>query len=308
MCEIIILLLLWLLIMSISVIIILIFKIKRIKYNISVGIEVLEDKDVSFTQEILIQDKNLEKLIMKMNQNIRKKNRYIKELSKEVADKKKVLTSISHDLRTPLTSLIGYLEILNLDRLDKEEIKEYIEIAYHKSLDLKKYTDNMFDWFKLSNSSMKANLDIYDVNELMRKLIIDWIPIVSKNNIEFNINISKYPFYIQIDESFFSRIINNIINNAIVHSKCSVIYISIKCINSIVVIKIRDNGIGIKDKHIQHIFEWLYTDDFTRTKGTGIGLNIVKMLIELLDGEIKVESKYNEGTTFILTFGEYKKS
>lgn len=306
--ELVLLLYQCLLIVSISVIIILVFRLKRIKRNIEIGIKTLEDKDLSFTQEILIQDQILKKLIMKANHNIRRKNAYIKKLAREVGNQKKILTSISHDLRTPLASLMGYLEMLTLGTMNNEDVEEYINVAYSKSVDLKKYIDNMFDWFKLSNSSMKANLAVYNVNELMRKLIIGWIPEVSKNRIEFSTDIPEYPFYIRIDENFFSRIVNNIIDNVVVHSNCSVVSVSIECEDSVIQIKIEDNGIGIKKDEMQNIFEWLYSGDSTRTKGTGIGLNIVKMLTELLEGEIKVESRYSQGTAFILVFNEYKKS
>lgn len=297
-----------LLIITIAVIIILIFKLKRIKRNIEIGIQILEDEDLYFTQEILIWEKVLEKLITKVNYNTRQRNTYIKELAKEVGNQKKILTSISHDLRTPLASLMGYLEMLNLGTVNNEDMQEYINVAYNKSVDLKRYIDNMFDWFKLSNSSMKANFDVYNVNELMRKIIIGWIPVVSKKCIEFSTDIPEYPSYIRIDENFFSRIMNNIINNAIVHSNCSVISVSVKHAESVVQIKIEDNGIGINKNEIKKIFDWLYTSDSTRKKGTGIGLNIVKMLVELQEGEIKVESRYGKGAAFILFFKEYKKS
>lgn len=302
--ELIVLLLVSLTIVFISIIVILANRLVRIRHNIELGIHILEDDNLEFSQEILIQDEILKEFICQVNRNIKQREKCIRKLTGEVGNQKKLLTSISHDLRTPLTSLLGYLEMMVMGALNDDELQEYVQIVYGKATDIKKYTDNMFDWFKLSNSNMKANLKKCNVNELTRKIIIDWIPLVSKSNIEFTTDIPEFPIYIDLDETFFCRIINNIINNALIHSNCNTVCISINHIGSIVQIKIVDDGIGIKESEIKDIFEWLYTGDFARTKGSGIGLNIVKMLVDLLGGEIRVESRYGEGTAFFLDFHE----
>lgn len=237
-------------------------------------------------------------------------NAIVYQLEKEISDlkidsetNKELMTSLSHDLRTPLTTLIGYLDAIDKGVVNGKEGEEYFQIARSKAYDLKEYIDILFEWFKLQSSEIELLIENVEINELTRRILRDWIPILEENNINFEIDMPERPIFIKVDRDKYERIINNLLQNAISHSKASKLYISISNNNRRVFISIKDNGIGISDTNLPYIFDRLYKCDAGRSrKGSGLGLAIVKQMVEVMQGEITVESKEREFTNFIIQF------
>lgn len=237
-------------------------------------------------------------------------NAIVYQLEKEISDlkidseaNKELMTSLSHDLRTPLTTLIGYLDAIDKGVVNGIEREEYFQIARSKAYDLKEYIDILFEWFKLQSSEIDLLIEKIEINELTRRILRDWIPILEENDIDFEIDMPERPIFIKIDRDKYERIINNLLQNVISHSKSSKLYISISNNDRRVFISIKDNGIGISDTNLPYIFDRLYKCDAGRSrKGSGLGLAIVKQMIEVMQGEITVESKEGEFTNFIIQF------
>lgn len=237
-------------------------------------------------------------------------NAIVYQLEKEISDlkidsetNKELMTSLSHDLRTPLTTLIGYLDAIDKGIVNGKEGEEYFQIARSKAYDLKEYIDILFEWFKLESSEIDLLIENVEINELTRRILRDWIPILEENNINFEIDMPERPIFIKVDRDKYERIINNLLQNVISHSKASKLYISISNNDRRVFISIKDNGIGISETNLPYIFDRLYKCDAGRSrKGSGLGLAIVKQMVELMQGEITVESKEGEFTNFIIQF------
>lgn len=237
-------------------------------------------------------------------------NAIVYQLEKEISDlkidsetNKELMTSLSHDLRTPLTTLIGYLDAIDKGIVNGKEGEEYFQIAGSKAYDLKEYIDILFEWFKLQSSEIDLLIENVEINELTRRILRDWIPILEENNINFEIDMPERPIFIKVDRDKYERIINNLLQNVISHSKASKLYISISNNDRRVFISIKDNGIGISETNLPYIFDRLYKCDAGRSrKGSGLGLAIVKQMVELMQGEITVESKEGEFTNFIIQF------
>ena len=216
---------------------------------------------------------------------------------------RQLMTSLSHDVRTPLTTLIGYLDAAHKGIVEGKERDDYIETARRKAHDLKEYIDVLFDWFKLGSNEFSMNISIVDLTELTRNILIDWIPIFEDTQIDFTVNIPEQPFRVQIDPDGYMRILNNLIQNVISHSHADKIEISLSGQGGNIKILLSDNGVGIDKKDLKHIFERLYKCDKGRSeKGSGLGLSIVHQLADKLNGTITVESTPGEGTVFILLF------
>ena len=118
---------------------------------------------------------------------------------------KQLMTSLSHDVRTPLTTLIGYLDAVHKGVVMGSEQENYIEIARHKAYDLKEYIDVLFDWFKLNSREFSINNKIEEIAELTRNTLINWIPLFEDNGIEYLINIPQQPFLVNLDEDGYMR-------------------------------------------------------------------------------------------------------
>jgi Signal transduction histidine kinase len=137
---------------------------------------------------------------------------------------KQLMTSFSHDIRTPLTTLIGYLDAIQTHVVLGEEREQYIYIAQSKAYNLKSYIDAIFELFKLYSREKIFSFERTDINELTRNIVIDWIPQLEQGNFAYDIKIAESEMFVETDISAYTRIVNNLIQNAIQHSAGRFIY------------------------------------------------------------------------------------
>lgn len=216
---------------------------------------------------------------------------------------RQLMTSLSHDVRTPLTTLIGYLDAAHKGIVTGTERDNYIETARRKAHDLKEYIDVLFDWFKLNSNEFAMKIDTVEAAELTRDILIDWIPIFEDKQIEYSIDIPDQPFRVMLDPDGYMRILNNLIQNVVTHSRADKIELTLSRQNENIKILLADNGIGIEKEDLEHIFERLYKCDKGRSeKGSGLGLSIVHQLVDKMNGTITAESVQGNGTIFTLLF------
>ena len=216
---------------------------------------------------------------------------------------RQLITSLSHDVRTPLTTLIGYLDAAYKGLVTGKDRDDYIEIARRKAHDLKEYIDVLFDWFKLNSDEFALEIQSVEAAELTRNILIDWIPIFEDKQVDYDIDIPEQPVRVRLDTDSYMRIINNLIQNVIAHSHADKIKISLSKQGNNLRLLLADNGVGIEKEDLKHIFERLYKCDKGRSeKGSGLGLSIVHQLVEKMGGNITVESLLGKGTEFMLLF------
>jgi len=216
---------------------------------------------------------------------------------------KQLMTSLSHDVRTPLTTLIGYLDAVHKGVVTGREKDEYTEIARRKAYDLKEYIDALFDWFKLNSDEFMLKPEVVEAAELTRNLLIDWIPVLEDKQIAYNLDIPEQPIRVWLDTDAYGRILNNLVQNVVAHSQATEIGISVSRQDREMVLLVWDNGVGMEKKDQQHIFERLYKCDQGRSqKGNGLGLAITHQLVEKMGGTITAASTPCKGTTFAVRF------
>lgn len=216
---------------------------------------------------------------------------------------RQLMTSLSHDVRTPLTTLIGYLDAAHKGLVTGKDRDDYIETARRKAHDLKEYIDVLFDWFKLNSNEFALEIHPVEAAELTRNILIDWIPIFEDKQVDYNIDIPEQPVRVRLDTDGYMRIINNLIQNVISHSHANKIEIALSKQGNSMKLLLADNGVGIEKEDLRHIFERLYKCDKGRAeKGSGLGLSIVHQLVEKMSGSITVESLAGKGTEFYLLF------
>ena len=216
---------------------------------------------------------------------------------------RQLMTSLSHDVRTPLTTLIGYLDAAHKGLVTGKDRDDYIETARRKAHDLKEYIDVLFDWFKLNSNEFALEIQSVEAAELTRNILIDWIPIFEDKQVEYDIDIPEHPVRVRLDMDSYMRIVNNLIQNVIAHSHADKIKIALSKKENNMELLLADNGVGIEKEDLKHIFERLYKCDKGRSeKGSGLGLSIVHQLVEKMGGSITVESLPGKGTEFMLLF------
>ena len=216
---------------------------------------------------------------------------------------RQLMTSLSHDVRTPLTTLIGYLDAAHKGLVTGKDRDDYIETARRKAHDLKEYIDVLFDWFKLNSNEFALEIQSVEAAELTRNILIDWIPIFEDKQVDYNIDIPEQPVRVRLDTDSHMRILNKLIQNVISHSHADKIEIVLSKHGKNMKLLLADNGVGIEKEDLKHIFERLYKCDKGRSeKGSGLGLSIVHQLVEKMGGNITVESVPGKGTEFALFF------
>ena len=279
--------------------------VRRVKKEISEISDALEDiKNGNGNRRILAETHELvAPLAYVLNDIILSYENRLSAYRQTEETNRQLMTSLSHDVRTPLTTLIGYLDAAHKGIVDGKERDDYIETARRKAHDLKEYIDVLFDWFKLGSNEFSMNIAEIDLTELTRNILIDWIPIFEDTQVDFTIDIPEQPFRVQIDPDGYMRILNNLIQNVISHSHADKIEIALSEQNRNIKILLSDNGIGIGKEDLKHIFDRLYKCDKGRSeKGSGLGLSIVHELVEKLNGTITADSTPGKGTIFTLFF------
>lgn len=277
---------------------------KKLKYICSVIDEILSG---NLNQRIRFQSQiePLNKLSIKINKIIDKFQKANAENILNEETRRKMISNISHDLRTPLTSMLGYMELILEDKeLNEDKKKEYLDIIYSKGNSLYSLMEEFFQLSKLESNDVKLNLKEINISEIIRQNIISFYSEIEKSNIEVCINIPNEDVYIISDEKCINRILNNLINNSLKHGvKVTKIGVNLSTDDDNVFIDVYDNGIGIPKEELKFVFDRLYTVEKSRStnlKSSGLGLTIVKKLTDILDGDINVESVSFEKTVFII--------
>lgn len=288
---------------------------KKINYISTILEEVFQG---NFNQRI--RQQNHIKLLNTLNINI---NRIIEKLQKLNDDnkkseesRKKMISNISHDLRTPLTSMLGYLELIlednitknkSLDKntLSEKQKEEYLKIVYNKGNNLYDLMEEFFQISKLDSKDIRLEIKEINISEIMRENIVSFFNEIQKLNIKPEINIPDEDIYVLGDGKVLNRIFSNLINNALKHgAQATIIGINLKYDEKNIFIDIYDNGVGIPQNEINYVFDRLYTVEKSRSlnvKGSGLGLTIVKKLVEAIGGKISVDSIPFEKTVFTVT-------
>ena len=282
-----------------------IFLVQRVKKQVTEMTDALMDvKSGNGNRRILsVANELVAPLAYEINEIVVSYERRLSIVRQTEETNRQLMTSLSHDVRTPLTTLIGYLDAAHKGMVTGKDRDDYIEIARRKAHDLKEYIDILFDWFKLNSNEFALEIQSVEAAELTRNILIDWIPIFEDKQIGYDIDIPEQPVRVKMDMDSYMRIINNLIQNVITHSQADKIKIMLSKKENNMELLLADNGMGIEKEDLKHIFERLYKCDKGRSeKGSGLGLSIVHQLVEKMGGNIAVESVPGEGTEFILFF------
>ncbi|WP_339901899.1 HAMP domain-containing sensor histidine kinase, partial [uncultured Cyclobacterium sp.] len=216
--------------------------------------------------------------------------------------RKELISNISHDLRTPLTSIQGYAETLVLleEKLDKPTKIKYLNTILSSTQRVKKMVENLFEISKLEAQQMETKKETFSINELLSDMVMKFDLMAKSKSIDFKINMAENNTLVFADIALMERVFQNLLENALNHTPAGgTVLISIeKKATSSIEVTIKDTGIGISSEELPYIFDRYKKGAYGTHKGTGLGLAIVKKILELHKLDIKVESELNVGTTF----------
>lgn len=281
----------------------LIVRLQQNKRQIVQAMAVLEDIGEGNLDRKIVVDENsdIAALCFRLNEIVSEIKQQLSRLQISENEYRKLITSLSHDVRTPLASLIGYLEAITDGLVTEAEQQEYLQAAQAKAFELETYIETLFEWVKLESGERHYQFEATDVSEFLREIVSEWIPRMEMR-FSYDIQIPEKELRCTIDAAAFRRIIDNLLENCLKHSQGNKVTIRLVEQDQQVRLEISDNGRGISEQHLPRIFNRLYKGDEARgSKGNGLGLAIVQELITAHHGEISVQSKLGEGTSFFLT-------
>ena len=236
-------------------------------------------------------------------------NKMVEEL-KELMDKEResertkneLITNVAHDLRTPLTSIIGYLELLSGDvKLDPELQKKYINIAYVKTKRLEKLIEDLFGFTNMNNGKLTMHVAQVDVVKLLSQLLEEFYPSFVDKNLSYELQSNVPAKVITADGNLLARLFDNLINNAIKYGADGKrIMVKLHADDEIVTVSVINYGYVIPADELPLIFNKFYRVEQSRstnTGGTGLGLAISKNIVDMHGGTITVTSDLS-GTVF----------
>ena len=287
------------------IIIFLVMKLRRVQEQLSIIEESLEDiKSGNPNRRVLARKSDMTKRICFAINEIAVENQsqLLKQKQSEQAYKR-LMTSLSHDVKTPLASLVGYLEAIENGLVSGKEKETYTHVALEKTYHLKQFVESLFEWVKLDAKEQIFYFELCDFNELTRNIAAEWVPALEHSHFEYDFDIPEEEYFLRIDPHAYTRILNNLFQNALMHSGGNKLSLQLSENEQQVKIIISDNGKGIPPSDVPHIFERMYQCDHSRSAGgNGLGLSIAAELVSAHNGKISADSKSDIGTIFTILF------
>lgn len=243
---------------------------------------------------------NKRRLMLKVE--LEQKNFKIQQQLELAELKSNFLTSVSHEFRTPLTLILGPLEQLLKQKTDPFSIKQY-EVMQRNANHLLDLINQIMDLSKIESGHIRLHARHQDVVSFFKEIFQSFAPLSEVRKVSLNLDCPDEPVSIYFDRKQFEKVIRNLLGNAFKHTKEGD-SISVKVFredsNSFVGIEVTDNGEGIPSEHIPFIFNRFYQVEYEGNHSGGIGLAVVKQIMEMHHGEIDVQSQYRKGTSFLL--------
>ncbi|MFC4700591.1 sensor histidine kinase [Glaciecola siphonariae] len=246
----------------------------------------------------------VQRLGFSFNEMLKHINKQWQQIRQTDQQRKSLLTDLSHDLRTPLANLQGYIETLSIrgESLTPVEQKQFVDISLKNLLNLKRLIDQIFELAYLESGHVKIKLEAFLLTELLHDIAAKFAIKAQEKNITLKVNVEAAQAYVSADIEKLERVLTNLIGNAIRHTpENGTIELKISHEDERIGVSVIDSGIGIAKDELPHIFDARYQASNTERDANthvGLGLAISQKLIALFDSTLSVSSELGCGTTF----------
>jgi len=267
--------------------------------NLENGLQIISEGNLTHRVDVHRKDE-LGRVAYNINLMAERLQRQIEKERELENSKMEMITGISHDLRTPLTSIIGYIELLRTNSFqNQDEYIRFVQNTYNKAIHLKKLLDDLFEYTRLTSIETRLDLKKIDVFQLLNQLLFEFEPIAQENSIHIVKEIGDSPVISLIDSEKIARAIDNLLMNALKYSvKPGAVCILMKSDNKQIKIEIENKGNSLTQEQQNKLFDRFYKVDHSRSSegiqtGAGLGLSIARNIVELHGGTLILNYKNN---------------
>ncbi|MDT8716912.1 HAMP domain-containing histidine kinase [Clostridium sp. 19966] len=280
----------WLIIFLLAIIVLLLAIIFGYKKDIKYISKQIKDSEGEYCNiRITTLNKDIEQLALCINYLYEKNQKINAKIKHSEEELRRSIANLSHDLRTPLTSIIGYMQLIKSENLTTEEREKYIDIIQKRASNLQDLITSFYELSRIESSEYKFDLKAISLSKLLSEAIAIFYDDFINKNIEPNIQIQEGIPNIIGDEKAVLRIFSNLIANMIKHGEGGV-SINLKSEEGFIITEFSNSAPNLKEENINHIFDRFFTANLSRSeKNTGLGLSIVKALVEKLGHRIMAE-------------------
>ncbi len=222
------------------------------------------------------------------------------------ATRRSFVANVSHELRSPLTSMRGFLEAMQDGTIGEEDYEKYIGIVLSETRRMSGMVNDLLDLARIESGRTALKLELFDINELIRRTLITFEARIYEKAMEVDVKFAQEQYYVEADSAQISQVLRNIIDNAIKYSPDGArLRIATYAMRREIYVSIQDSGPGVPEEDIPHVFDRFYKVEKahtpTKQSGTGLGLSIVKRIIDQHGQTITLNSGKGKGCTFTFT-------
>lgn len=231
-------------------------------------------------------------------------NAMVKDLSQVEQVRKDFVANVSHELRSPITSIAGYVQGMLDGTIPKEEHPKYMQVVFDETTRLKRLINDLLDLSRIESGSVPLNRIDFELNELLRRILIKFEGRLDSKNMDVDLRFAEEDTFVNADVDRIEQVVSNLIDNSIKFcGQYGRLMLTTARKDSKVFVTVADDGAGISKEDIPHLFDRFYKADKAHTVGlgTGLGLSIVKKIIDQHGEEITVESQEGSGASFTFT-------
>lgn len=280
--------------------------IKRIVKDMTyISDRIIDIADGKSDEKIIIERQDeIGEIAGRINEMTAQINQLIKSERDALQSNKDLIACVAHDLRTPITSVKGYLDLaLDTKHYDLEQRQKYVRIAQTKANRLEYLIHDLFNYTKLTSGEITLHRSKIDLVQLVEQMVEEFYPLFQEEELECTTKYNISYLEMNMDGELIARAVQNLLSNAIKYGKDGKhVYVELECLEQEVQIRVTNYGLVIPEESIKHLFDKFYRVERSRnvkTGGTGLGLNIAQEIVHLHGGRIQVTSGAS-GTCFTI--------
>lgn len=286
--------------------------IKRIVKDMTyISDRIIDIPDGKSDEKIIIERQDeIGEIAGRINEMTEQINQLITSERDALQSNKDLIACVAHDLRTPITSVKGYLDLaLDTKHYDLEQRQKYVRIAQTKANRLEYLIHDLFNYTKLTSGEITLHRSKIDLVQLVEQMVEEFYPLFQEEELECTTKYNISYLEMNMDGELIARAVQNLLNNAIKYGKDGKhVYVELECLEQEVQIRVTNYGLVIPEESIKHLFDKFYRVERSRnvkTGGTGLGLNIAQEIVHLHGGRIQVTSGAS-GTCFTIALPLHK--